>query len=214
MSAINDIDVTCDNCGEIFPGTIYTAIHAKLDPELKDLMLGGELNILMCTFCAHLFFYDHFLLYQDPASEVIAYIYPEKEREHLADLHKSMLLSYKEAQSALEPKDRNAYEPILIFGLENAIEFLKQEELDVEEMEVAEAICQKNGIPVVKIPPAEARIRKIPRVLPTTGSVSSADRISILSGIKHLLEINPTLTQYSQFAKVLEATPHWKIHFQ
>ncbi len=76
MSAFNEINVTCENCGEEFKGTIWTAIHAAADPELKQLLLGGELNILFCPKCSHTFFYEHFLLYQDPRIKLVAYVYP------------------------------------------------------------------------------------------------------------------------------------------
>jgi len=42
MSAFNEIDATCVDCAEDFRATVWTAIHAKEDPELKDLMQGGR----------------------------------------------------------------------------------------------------------------------------------------------------------------------------
>ena len=56
MSAFNDLDITCEKCGEEFRGTVWTAIHAGVDPELKELLLGGELNMVMCTKCSHVAF--------------------------------------------------------------------------------------------------------------------------------------------------------------
>ena len=80
MSTFNEIDISCPNCGHEYKGVVWTAIHSAQDPELKDLLLGGEINLLMCPDCAHVAFQDHFILYQDPAAELIAYIYPHAQQ--------------------------------------------------------------------------------------------------------------------------------------
>ena len=91
MSSFNDIDITCEQCGEEFRGTIWTAVHAKQDPELKDLLMGGELNMVMCPECSHVAYHEHFVLYQDPAAELVAYVYPDAQREE-AEALKDMML--------------------------------------------------------------------------------------------------------------------------
>src|SRR5579872_7474332 len=106
MSAFNDIDVTCVDCGEEFRATVWTAIHAKEDSELKDLLWGGELNLLICPHCGQVFFYEHFLLYQDPAEEILAYVYPEREETNRTELEKMVLRGFEEAQQEFEKAKR------------------------------------------------------------------------------------------------------------
>jgi hypothetical protein len=137
MSSFNEIDVTCEACGEKFKGTVWTAIHAGEDPELKDLLLGGELNILFCPKCAHTFYYEHFLLYQDPRLRLVAYVYPPAEESRRTELDVLMKRSFVEAQETFEPKDRLPYEPSLFFGLDELQVRIHHEEDRLIEEEVA-----------------------------------------------------------------------------
>jgi hypothetical protein len=139
VSAHNEIDVTCPECDNKFKGIIWTAINAKEDPELKELLLGGELNILMCPECAHTFFYEHFLLYQDPLLNLVAYVYPPDEEDQREELEILMQRGFKEAQETFDPKDRLPYGPQLFFGLDRLIEKIRVEEERLLEEEVARA---------------------------------------------------------------------------
>lgn len=118
MSVFNDIDVRCVQCGKEFRGTVWTSINAKEDPELKDMLLGGEINILFCPECSHTFFYEHFLLYLDPPLNLAAYVYPPHEEVEKKDLEIMMRRSFEEAQEGFAPKDRFTSEPLLMFGLD------------------------------------------------------------------------------------------------
>src|ERR1019366_5230475 len=80
VSTFNEIDVECAECAHEYKGIIWTAVHASEDPVLKDLLLGGEFNILICPGCARPAYQDHFVLYQDTAAELIAYIYPPAQK--------------------------------------------------------------------------------------------------------------------------------------
>jgi hypothetical protein len=139
MSAHNEIDVECEQCGEKFKGVIWTAINAVQDPELKDLLVGGELNILFCPKCSYTFFYEHFLLYQDPRLKLVAYVYPPEQEDQRNDLEVLMQRGFEEAQAAFDAKDRLPYRPTLFFGLDELKERIKEGEEKLLEEEVAEA---------------------------------------------------------------------------
>src|ERR1700752_3381742 len=111
MSSFNVLDITCEKCDEEFKGTVWTAIHAVQDPELKDLLLGGELNILMCPKCAHPAYQDHFVVYKAPAAEIIPYIYPPSQEADRDFLHSSMMNNFREVQKTHLPKDKQTYDP-------------------------------------------------------------------------------------------------------
>jgi hypothetical protein len=139
VSAFNEIDVTCEECGEEFKGTVWTAVHAAQNPELKDLLLGGELNILFCPKCAHTFFYDHFLLYQDPRLKLVAYVHPIGDEHQREELEVMMHRGFDEAQAAFDPKDRLPYRPVLYFGLDQLKDDVRRREDKLVDEEVAEA---------------------------------------------------------------------------
>lgn len=200
MSAFNEIDITCPVCGEEFQGMVWTAVHAKEDPALKDILLGGELNLLMCPKCSHVAYQDSFVLYQDSAAELIAYIYPPAQRLDEEFLRKTMLLNFHEAQKLYEAKDKKDYEPILIFGLATFVEMMHEEESRAEQSQIAEAICKEKGIPYFVLRPSEARRLATTRVCPGV----KGDSASVLKGIRDLLAINPALDFYRKLAVSLE----------
>ncbi len=199
MSSFNELDITCPDCGEEFKGIVWTAIHAALDPELKEILLGGELNLLMCPKCAQVSFQDHFVLYQDPAAELVAYIYPLAQRADEKFLRTTMMRNFKEAQDAYPPKERKNYDPILVFGLATFVEMIHVEEARAVQSQVAEAVCKEKGIPYVVLRPSEARQLETVRVIPG----SQRKKEEILKGIKELLKINPALDRYAKLAEGL-----------
>lgn len=128
MSAFNDLDIECVQCGETFKGAVWTAVHAGEDPELKDLLLGGELNMVMCSACSHVTFQTGFLLYQEPALQLVAYVYPPDEEAQEKELKIMMLKAWSEAQSVLPPEQKRAYEPVLLFGLDSLAELIREKD--------------------------------------------------------------------------------------
>jgi hypothetical protein len=211
MSTFNDIDIECEKCGHEFRGTVWVAVHAGVDPELKELLLGGELNLVSCPECGFVTFQDHFLIYQEPAAELIAYVYPEKQRREEAQLHPLMLAGYREAQKGLTAKQRLLYDPVLFFGLEQLIEMLQAEYALAEQSQIAQVICKENHLNMILLKPSQARKLKMMRVLPRTGKHPHFTREDVLGGIDELLNINPALDLYVKLRKTIKDNPHWKL---
>jgi hypothetical protein len=211
MSTYNDIDIECTHCAEGFRGTIWVAIHAGVDPELKELLLGGELNLVSCPKCGHVQFHERFLIYQDPAAELIAYVYPESQSEQAGELRKNMLQGFAEAQSAMPAGERLAYDPILVFGLEDLIEMLHKEEALAVQSQVAQAICKEQGIASVLLPPSRARRLQIMRLLPRTGKGRDPSREDVLAGLDQLLQRDPVLDLYGKLRSAIQADPKWSL---
>ncbi|MFA5975651.1 MAG: CpXC domain-containing protein [Elusimicrobiota bacterium] len=211
MSTYNDIDITCEQCGEEFQGTVWTAVHAGQDPELKELLLGGELNLIMCPECSYVTYQDHFVLYQDPQAELVAYIYPLSQKEQAEELRVMMIEGFRHAQLVYAEKNRIPYDPILLFGLESLIEMMDHEEELAEQSQIAEYICKENAIPFVKLRPSQARQKDLVRVIPSGDSPASTNRESVLAGINRLLKINPALDVYGRLRERIQADPKWPI---
>ena len=210
MSTFNEQDITCEECDEKFKGTVWTAIHAGEDPELKDLLLGGELNLVMCPHCSHVAYQDHFILYQDPAAELIAYIYPLPQKAEEDFLRKAMQESFQEAQKVYAPDQRKDYDPLLVFGLESFVEMMHQEELRAEQSQIAEALCKEHRIPYVVLRPSQARRLGTMRVLPG-GTGNDLPQGKLLTGLKKLLTLNPALDLYAALLKTVESAPDWSL---
>jgi hypothetical protein len=210
MSTFNDIDITCEHCGEEFRGTVWTALHAGQDPELKDLLLGGELNLVMCPGCSYVAYHDHFLLYQDPSAELVAYVYPPDQEAHREALHVMMMKGFSEAQAVYEPRLRKDYEPILLFGLEALVEMLMEEEARAEQSQIAQTLVRQQALPSILLRPAAARRLRTMRLIPLA-TQDAHDRGSVVEGITRLLKINPALDRYAALRARIEADPAWNL---
>lgn len=210
MSTYNEIDIICEECGEEYRGTIWTALHAGVDPELKELLQGGELNLTRCPQCGKVAFQDHFVLYQEPAAELLAYIYPEFQRDQELELKKMMLNGFREAQATFPEKARILYEPILLFGLESLIEMLQAEEARAEQSQIAQVLCKENRLPITLLRPAQARQLHTVRVIPHVQK-ESPSRENVLLGVKKLLTLNPALDLYALLQKQIEMDPNWTL---
>jgi hypothetical protein len=186
-------------------------VHAGQDPELKELLQGGELNLVSCPECGHVAYHESFLIYQDPAAELLAYVYPEAQRAQEPELRKIMLAGFGEAQAMTAPKERLSYEPILLFGLEELIELLQKEESYAEQSQIAQELCRQNEVQVALLSPAHARRLDTVRVIPHTGIHPAPTRIEILAGIDRLLKIDPVLDIYKKLHASIQADPAWSL---
>lgn len=211
MSTFNDIDIECEHCGESFRGTVWVAIHAGQDPELKELLLGGELNLVSCPHCVHVAFHERFLIYQEPAAELVVYVYPEASRAQESELQKMMLSGFREAQVLLPEKERLPYDPILLFGLEELIEMLQREEAIADQSQVAQAICKENQLQTVLLKPSRARALQSPRVIPYVGSTAKPTRAEVEAGIERLLKLDPVLDEYEKLRSAIRSNASWSL---
>lgn len=211
MSTFNDIDIECTACGEEFRATVWVAIHAGEDPKLKDLLRGGELNLVSCPACGHVSFQERFLIYQEPVAELVAYVYPDAQHNEEAELRKLMLSGFQEAQEILSKKDRLNYDPVLVFGLESLIEMLRQEDEFAEQSQVAQAFCKQNNIETTLLRPSQARRLGTMRVIPHVGKGYPPTPDDIIAGIDRLLTIDPVLTLYAKLKETIAKDPGWTL---
>jgi hypothetical protein len=80
MSVLIEREIPCTFCQ--FPNAVevWSVVNVKEDPELKDLLLGGELNMGECASCKKVYFAETFLLYHDPEAELLGFVYPYQAR--------------------------------------------------------------------------------------------------------------------------------------
>lgn len=209
MSVFNDIDITCEKCSHKFRGAVWTAIHAGEDPELKELLLGGELNMVMCPSCSHTAYQSGFLLYQEPSLELAAYVYPHEQESEADALRTMMMRGFREAQAAMEEPVRRTYDPELLFGLDSLVDLLHAETDKEEQGEVAATVCRQAGIKTVGLRPWKARQEQMPSLLPLADPAVGVNRDNVIGGLRKLIAINPALTLYSQSLERLESNPDW-----
>jgi len=196
MSISNIEEIKCP-CGEVFEAELLSAISVSDNPELKEALIAGEINLVSCPKCGEMFYAECFILYHDSQNELIAFVYPLSFQNQAAQCREKMQKEFKAAlENIAQEKQSVNYDPLLIFGIEDLVLLLKAEqEVEDEEM-VLSHMASKLSLGTIKIPPHRARKLGIPKVLPVLKGEKELDHKSVLAALKTLTSHNPNLLNY------------------
>lgn len=70
--------IACPNCGTPFTAEIHQVIDVGRQPELKRMLLSGQLNVAVCPSCQTPTQLSSALLYHDPAHELFMVYVPQE----------------------------------------------------------------------------------------------------------------------------------------
>lgn len=200
MSILTNCEIKC-HCGETFEAELWKAVNVFDDPDLRELILSGRFNTVQCPKCNHLFYYEHFFIYQDLANELIAYVYPKEHEAMAASYRKKMLEDFKEASSGIEGFDEIDFHPVLYFGIEDLIKTLNNEDYIKDEIDILGFLAKRIGLDLVHIKPSAARNLCVMHTIPKKKESSCDIKKDIVLGLEKLLEHNPNLAEYEKFLK-------------
>ena len=140
-------EITCP-CGEAFEVEIYQSVSVRSNPELKELILAGEFNLVRCPnpLCQKVIFAEKFLLYHDVDQELLAFVYPREMENRLSEIQESVSEQYKNLREELVGEDRLQYQPFLLFGLDRLCDLIHLEEDRADEAAIVSALCETLSI--------------------------------------------------------------------
>lgn len=72
------VQITCPNCGTVYQTNIYTVIDVTQQPELKQALLSGRLNIAVCPRCNLATMLGTQLTYHDAAKQLYLWYIPQE----------------------------------------------------------------------------------------------------------------------------------------
>jgi len=198
MSATIKEEIRCpgQDCGEVFEAELHYSINVQQDPELKELLLAGELNLVACPRCKTLFYAEYFVLYIEPGRELLAYVYPKSCEKDRSQWENKVSMDFRKAQSELADDEKVPYEPVVLFGMDALLHLLEYEELQFDEVAVLESIYRNLGLEVLRIGRAEARKRNIPPLLPVKKGGNTPLKHRVIEGIKVMLQSMPDMDIY------------------
>jgi hypothetical protein len=205
MSTLLEQEIPCALCQHPNFVEVWSSINVREDSELKDIMLGGELNMAECVACKKLFYAEHFLLYHDPDQELMAFVYPFNfglEREIWEEKTK---INFEESQK-IGNQPALLYPPLSFFGLDELIQLVEKEEEYSIQGQIVEVLGQQHHFPTQKIRPSVARRQKIPSVIPYKKD-SEFNLGSIVQALKDLEQMNDRLFVYQDLLTRLQTTP-------
>lgn len=182
MATENYRIVRCPHCSNEFEAKFWSVVRGDIDIDLKELILNGEFNLLMCPNCEKIFKYEENFIYLDPSAEILAFVMPDyyEMREDLVEKLKEDYLSIKEHLSA---EKKLNFEPYYLFGINQLIELLKNDTDIQEETDVIEFICFEKKLKTKKINKIKAREKDLPFLLPYSESLKKGDLLELLNEI-------------------------------
>jgi uncharacterized C2H2 Zn-finger protein len=162
----NQTSAQCPHGCEPFDTDYYFFIRADENPELKDSILGGELNLMRCPSCGAFFHYEKELIYLDAANELLVFMFPLSLKGNEAELKKRMEQDYRALKDILLKSLKMDYPPVCVFGLEELKHLLEHEELSALESEAVAAASAAQGFEVARLKPSYARAHHFPYYIP------------------------------------------------
>ncbi len=76
MTRTSSTAVRCPECGRQQEVVLWDSLNVTLDPELKEKLFEGKINIFECIFCHFTTMIDYPLLYHDMDRRFIVQYYP------------------------------------------------------------------------------------------------------------------------------------------
>ncbi|MEI8217981.1 MAG: CpXC domain-containing protein [Elusimicrobiota bacterium] len=195
MSSRNLEQIECA-CGEQFEAELWTSISVMEDPELKESLDAGEINVVCCPACSKIFYVEHFLLYHDSKNELLAFVYPPSFVDQKKQLTQKMNTDIDNALVGLDADQKFSYRPILVFGLDALIEIIHADDQWEDELAILEFLSEELHFSVISLHPAQARRNDLPRLLPSVPVAGGNRRASVLAGLELLLGHNELLSHF------------------
>ncbi len=200
MALENQRIVKCIHCNNEFEAKFWSVVRGDIDLDLKELILNGEFNLLLCPNCNKFFSYEDNFIYLDPSQEILAFVMPQYYETRM-DLVEKLKQDYEMVKEELKENKNLNFEPYYLFGIEELIKLLKLNEDIQEETDVIVEICKIKNLNMKKISKFKAREIDIPFVMPY---LNSAHRYDVIDILKEILEEYPRLKRIEKLIKVLE----------
>lgn len=131
MTATNEIEVTCPQCGAITPTELVQGIVADTDDRLREVLFNGEINTFFCDSCGYEGFLEASILYIDIVRRFCVQYLPEETLsgvDYLAD-YSSDGTFLRELDLPVEGLGEFLMEPHVVFDLDEVRRYITFREL-------------------------------------------------------------------------------------
>lgn len=203
MSTKGVFRVECPLCNESFDADFWTVVRGDRDQKVKELILSGEFDLLMCPSCSGMFPHEEPFMYLDPTKDLLAFVMPENYAAEKDKWVARMQADYAPVRAAMSANHALSAEPVYFFGLGPLSELLEADRDREEETEVMEFMAREAGFRLAAVKPAEARKLDITFSLPIAKGL--AGRAAALKAAQELLAKNDALLRLKNLAAVLAA---------
>lgn len=154
--------ITCPDGCEAFEAERWTFISATENPELREAVLGGELNLFCCPTCRSFFHGDTDLIYFDEEAQLLIFAFSSKNRRNRKQLAAKMQQDYQLLKDTLFKQVHLDVGPMYVFGLDELKKVLLREQQRTDESQAIAAAAAALGFKVACLDPQWARENDFP----------------------------------------------------
>ena len=193
--------VNCPNGCEAFDAEYWTLVRGDKDVELKESLLGGELNLVSCPTCGEMFYHDRDIVYFDPPKELLVFVSPKAEKDKFDEVKKKMQKDFEFLRKNLSEMNIS-YSPFYLAGLEELKALLDYDEHCACQSEVIAAVAAQKGFKLAALQPSYARVKGYPLYIPVARDKYDAEHVK--EAARAVLAENPALTLLAALLKDLQ----------
>lgn len=203
MSTTIEQVVKCP-CGEEFDATLWSSVNTQTDPDINERILSGQFNVVKCDNCHNYIYAERFVLYHDPAAELMGFVYPTAYGSERTKWNQKTKNDFQTAQGGLNEGERLSYAPVSLFGLDELVDVLTLEQEKKDQGDILDLLAAKLDLTVLRIKQSLAREKNIPDRLPLV-KTEARGIDNLKKGLAVLLKENDRLSVYQA---LLDALPH------
>jgi len=194
--------VECPNCGESFDADFWTVVRGDRDHDVRELILSGEFDLLMCPKCSAMIQHEEPFIYLDPTKETLAFVMPESYQDKKDEWIKRMEADVEPVRASFAGGKGILGEPQYFFGLGQLSAMLQSDQDREEETEVMEFMAREEGFHLLPVKPAAARELDITFSIPMPAGLSG--RAAALQAAESLYAKNDALGRLKKLIDVLK----------
>lgn len=109
MPGTQEIQITCPNCNAVYQAPVRSVVDVGLEPQLRNALLGGLLNVAVCPKCQTAIKVETPLVYHDPAAQFLAVYFPSQL--NIPEMEKQKMIGdvTQKLMHGLPPDQRKGY---------------------------------------------------------------------------------------------------------
>jgi len=193
--------VECTACGESFDADFWTVVRGDRDRDVKELILSGEFDLLMCPKCSAMIQHEEPFLYIDPPKDILAFVMPESYEAEKEKWIGRLSTDFEPVRATLAGGQGISGEPLYLFGLGPLSALLENDRDREEETEVMEFMAREDGLHLKPVKPAMARELNILFSLPMQAGLTG--RAAAVKAAEALYARNDALPRLKKLLEVL-----------
>ncbi len=194
--------IECPHCGEGFDADFWTVVRGDRDHDVKELILSGEFDLLVCPKCEEMVQHEEPFLYIDPGRDILAFVMPEAYEAEKEKWVARMNADYEPLRASLFAGQGLTSDPLYLFGLGQLTARLAEDKDREEETEVLEYMAREEGLKLLPVNPVAARELDIPFTLPMPSGLFS--RAAALKAAEALFAKNDALPRLKKLVAALK----------